>query len=104
MAGRAVASWRPVVGSSGFHNEIIDLVCDGQRAGARQRYTGTHAGVLLGLPATQRTVLVQALIATGVNADGKREIPGVEVTSSAGLAVQSPGAVRAGLVLSLRAG
>jgi putative transposase len=29
-----------------------------------------------------RTVLVHALIATGVNADGHREIPGLEVTSS----------------------
>jgi putative transposase len=29
-----------------------------------------------------RTVLVHALIATGVNADGKRVIPGLEVTSS----------------------
>ena len=29
-----------------------------------------------------RTVLVHALIATGVNADGKREILGLEVTSS----------------------
>jgi putative transposase len=29
-----------------------------------------------------RTVLVHALVATGVNADGKREIPGLEVTSS----------------------
>ena len=41
-------------GSADFHNEIIDLVCEGQRAAARLRYTGTHTGVLLGLPATQR--------------------------------------------------
>jgi len=40
-------------GSADFRNEIVELVCDGQRA-ARLRYTGTHTGVLLGLPATQR--------------------------------------------------
>ena len=41
-------------GSADFHNEIVELVCDGQRAAARLRYTGTHTGVLLGLPATHR--------------------------------------------------
>ena len=41
-------------GSADFHNELVELVCDGQRAAARLRYTGTHTGVLLGLPATQR--------------------------------------------------
>jgi predicted ester cyclase len=41
-------------GSADFSNEIVDLVCEGRRAAARLRYTGTHTGVLLGLPATQR--------------------------------------------------
>jgi predicted ester cyclase len=41
-------------GSADFRNEIVELVRDGQRAAARLRYTGTHTGVLLGLPATQR--------------------------------------------------
>jgi predicted ester cyclase len=41
-------------GSADFCNEIVELVCDGPRAAARLRYTGTHTGVLLGLPATQR--------------------------------------------------
>jgi predicted ester cyclase len=41
-------------GSADFHNEILELVCEGQRAAARLRYTGTHTGVLLGLPATGR--------------------------------------------------
>ena len=41
-------------GSADFHNQIVDLVCDRQRAAARLRYTGTHTGVLLGLPATGR--------------------------------------------------
>jgi predicted ester cyclase len=41
-------------GSADFHNELVELVCDGQRAAARLRYTGTHTGTLLGLPATQR--------------------------------------------------
>ena len=41
-------------GAADFHNEIIELVCEGQRAAARLRYTGTHTGPLLGLPATRR--------------------------------------------------
>ena len=41
-------------GSADFCNEIVELVCDRQRAAARLRYTGTHTGVLLGMPATQR--------------------------------------------------
>jgi predicted ester cyclase len=41
-------------GSADFHNEIEELVCDGGRAAARLRFTGTHTGPLLGLPATQR--------------------------------------------------
>ena len=41
-------------GSADFHNEIVELVCNGGRAAARLRFTGTHTGPLLGLPATQR--------------------------------------------------
>lgn len=41
-------------GSADFHNEIVELVCEGERAAARLHYTGTHTGVLLGMPATQR--------------------------------------------------
>ncbi len=41
-------------GSADFRNEIVELVCDGQRAAARLRYSGTHTGPLLGIPATQR--------------------------------------------------
>ena len=41
-------------GSADFHNEIVELVCDSGRAAARLRFTGTHTGPLLGLPATQR--------------------------------------------------
>jgi predicted ester cyclase len=53
------AEWRRYrdlvhAGSADFRNEVVELVCDGQRAAARLRYTGTHTGVLLGLPATQR--------------------------------------------------
>jgi predicted ester cyclase len=40
-------------GSADFRNEIAELVFEGQRAAARLRYTGTHTGLLLGLPATQ---------------------------------------------------
>ncbi len=41
-------------GSADFRNEILDLVCEGQRAAARLRYTGTHTGPLLGLAPTHR--------------------------------------------------
>jgi len=41
-------------GSADFRNEIVELVCEGERAAVRLRYTGTHTGLLLGLPATQR--------------------------------------------------
>jgi steroid delta-isomerase-like uncharacterized protein len=41
-------------GAADFRNEILALVCDGDRAAARLRFTGTHTGPLLGLPATQR--------------------------------------------------
>ena len=41
-------------GSADFHNEIVALICEDQRAAARLRYSGTHTGPLLDLPATQR--------------------------------------------------
>ena len=46
-------------GAPDFANEIVELIVDHasgeeQRAAARLRYTGTHRGPLLGLPATGR--------------------------------------------------
>jgi steroid delta-isomerase-like uncharacterized protein len=41
-------------GSADFHNEVVTLVADGDRAAARLRYTGTHTGRLAGVPATGR--------------------------------------------------
>ena len=41
-------------GSSDFHNEVVTVIDAGDRAAARLMYTGTHDGVLLGLPATGR--------------------------------------------------
>jgi predicted ester cyclase len=48
--------YRTVVrsGSSDFHNEIVSLVCEDDRAAARLLYTGTHTGHLLGYPPTRR--------------------------------------------------
>jgi steroid delta-isomerase-like uncharacterized protein len=37
-----------------FHNEVVDLVTADDRAAARLRYTGTHLGLLLGVPPTGR--------------------------------------------------
>lgn len=41
-------------GSSDFHNDVVELVVDGDRAAARLSYSGTHDGPLMGLPATGR--------------------------------------------------
>lgn len=35
-----------------FHNEIVDLITEGERAAARLRYTGHHQGEVLGAAAT----------------------------------------------------
>lgn len=40
--------------SPDFHNEIVELVVDADRAAARMEYSGTHAGTLLGHPPTGR--------------------------------------------------
>lgn len=52
-------SWRAYrdrvqASSADFHNEVVELVVDGDRAAARLLYTGTHTGTLLGLPPTGR--------------------------------------------------
>jgi predicted ester cyclase len=49
-------SYRDTVraGSADFHNEVVALVVDGASAAARLRYSGTHTGELLGIPATGR--------------------------------------------------
>ncbi len=41
-------------GAPDFHNELVALVVEGDRAAARLRYTGTHQGELLGLPPSGR--------------------------------------------------
>ncbi len=48
--------YRQVVrsGSADFHNRLVTLVCEGDRAAARLLFSGTHTGPLLGLPATGR--------------------------------------------------
>jgi steroid delta-isomerase-like uncharacterized protein len=35
-----------------FHNEVVELVTEGERAAARLRYTGHHRGTILGVAAT----------------------------------------------------
>lgn len=42
-------------GSSDFHNEVRDMVVNGDKAAARLLYTGTHDGPLVGLAPTGRT-------------------------------------------------
>jgi len=41
-------------GSQDFHNEVLTIVVEGDRAAARLRYSGMHTGPLLGLPPTWR--------------------------------------------------
>ena len=40
--------------SADFHNEVVTLVADDSQVAARLRYTGSHTGPLLGIPATGR--------------------------------------------------
>jgi steroid delta-isomerase-like uncharacterized protein len=49
-------SYRDTVRSAcpDFHNDIVELIADGDRAAACLRYTGRHDGPLLGIPATGR--------------------------------------------------
>lgn len=49
-------AYRDIVraGAPDFHNTIVELVVEGDRAAARVHYTGTHLGPLLGQPATGR--------------------------------------------------
>jgi steroid delta-isomerase-like uncharacterized protein len=37
-----------------FHNHILELIADGDRAAARLRYSGTHLGTMLAVPASSR--------------------------------------------------
>ena len=39
-----------------FHNELEEMVEEGERVFARLRYTGTHRGELFGIPATGRRI------------------------------------------------
>ncbi len=41
-------------GSPDFHNEIVELVCEGDNAAVRLVCTGHHAGILLGVEPTGR--------------------------------------------------
>jgi steroid delta-isomerase-like uncharacterized protein len=40
--------------SPDFHNHVVDLVAEGDRAAARLVWSGTHSGPLLGVEATGR--------------------------------------------------
>jgi predicted ester cyclase len=42
-------------GAADFRTEVVDLVCEPERAAARVRCSGTHTGALLGVEATGRT-------------------------------------------------
>jgi steroid delta-isomerase-like uncharacterized protein len=41
-------------GAPDFRNDLVDLICDGDRAAARLSCSGRHQGPLLGLPASGR--------------------------------------------------
>lgn len=42
-------------GAPDFHNDVVDLIISDDRAAARLSYTGTHSGLLVGIPATGRS-------------------------------------------------
>jgi steroid delta-isomerase-like uncharacterized protein len=44
-----------------FHNEIEDMIADGERVAARLTYTGTHRGEVLGMGATGRRVQYEGI-------------------------------------------
>jgi steroid delta-isomerase-like uncharacterized protein len=39
-----------------FHNDVVDVVTDGERAAVRLRYSGTHRGEVMGVTGSGRTV------------------------------------------------
>jgi predicted ester cyclase len=49
-------AYRDVIrrGAPEFHDEVVDLVADGDRAAARPEFPGTHLGPLLALAPTGR--------------------------------------------------
>jgi steroid delta-isomerase-like uncharacterized protein len=50
-------SYRDTVrqGSPDFHNELVSIICEEDRAAARLVCSGHHAGPLLGIPGTGRS-------------------------------------------------
>jgi len=53
-----------------FHNEIEELIAEGDKVVARLTYTGTHQGELFGIPATGKRVSYSG-VAIFVIAEGK---------------------------------
>jgi steroid delta-isomerase-like uncharacterized protein len=49
-------SYRDAVrrGAPDFHNDLVDLICEGDRAAARLSCSGQHQGLLLGVPGSGR--------------------------------------------------
>jgi steroid delta-isomerase-like uncharacterized protein len=51
--------------------DVEDVVADGAKVVARVRYTGTHRGEFMGMPATGKRVDVQLIDMFGFDADGR---------------------------------
>lgn len=49
-------------GAPDFHNEVVSLVAEDDRAAARLRYSGTHLGTMLGVAASGRRSSVWATL------------------------------------------
>lgn len=54
-----------------MHMHVEDVVADGAKVVARVRYTGTHRGEFMGMPATGKSVDVQLIDVFGFGADGR---------------------------------
>ncbi len=74
-----------------FHSELQELVAEGDRLVGRFVHHGTHTGSLLGMPATGRSVAVEAInvyrVADGRLAEGWGEIDGLEMLRQLGIPV-----------------
>jgi steroid delta-isomerase-like uncharacterized protein len=50
--------------------EILDVVSEGDRVGIRTRYTGTHRGEFMGVPATGKRSIVESIDIIRMTTDG----------------------------------
>ena len=60
-----------LAGFPDMHMHVEDVVASGDKVVARVRYTGTHRGEFMGMPATGKSVDVQLIDVFGFGDDGR---------------------------------